>query len=138
MFVLDTTVVSEAFKANANAGVVLWMDSFVAQSYVSAMTKAELLLGLAAMTDGKRKASLNNVLEAFFDRLKTPILAFGSREAELYAPIVLQRRLLGRPIDEFDAQIAAVARSHGFAVVTRNVRDFENCGVEVINPWEGA
>ncbi|MBZ9853816.1 type II toxin-antitoxin system VapC family toxin [Mesorhizobium sp. CA13] len=138
MFVLDTNVVSETFKPLPDAGVAAWMDSPSAiRSYITAMTKAELLLGLAYMPDGKRKAALGSVIGAFFTTwLKTPVLAFGDREAEAYAEIVSRRRFLGRPIREFDAQIASVARSRGFAVVTRNVADFADCGVNIVNPWE--
>lgn len=116
------------------------MDSPSAiRSHITAMTKAELLLGLAYMPDGKRKAALGSVIGAFFTTwLKTPVLAFGDREAEAYAEIVSRRRFLGRPIREFDAQIASVARSRGFAVVTRNVADFADCGVKIVNPWEAA
>jgi toxin FitB len=140
MFVLDTNVVSETFKPLPDAGVAAWMDSPSAiRSYITAMTKAELLLGLAYMPDGKRKAALGSVIGAFFTTwLKTPVLAFGDREAEAYAEIVSRRRFLGRPIREFDAQIASVARSRGFAVVTRNVADFADCGVNIVNPWEAA
>ncbi len=140
MFVLDTNVISEIFKPVPDAGVAAWMDSsFSIRSYVTAMTKAELLLGLANMQDGKRKAALGDVIGAFFTTLlKTPVLAFGDREAEAYAEIVSKRRFLGHPIHEFDAQIASVARSHGFAVVTRNVADFADCGINIVNPWEVA
>ncbi|MBZ9964349.1 type II toxin-antitoxin system VapC family toxin [Mesorhizobium sp. BR1-1-2] len=140
MFVLDTNVVSETFKPLPDAGVAAWMDSPSAiRSHITAMTKAELLLGLAYMPDGKRKTALGSVIGAFFTTwLKTPVLAFGDREAEAYAEIVSRRRFLGRPIREFDAQIASVARSRGFAVVTRNVADFADCGVKIVNPWEAA
>ncbi|MBZ9996612.1 type II toxin-antitoxin system VapC family toxin [Mesorhizobium sp. BH1-1-4] len=140
MFVLDTNVISEIFKPIPDAGVAAWMDSsFSIHSYLTAMTKAELLLGLASMPGGKRKAALGDVIGAFFAIwLKTPVLAFGDREAEIYAEIVSKRRFLGHPIHEFDAQIASVARSHGFTVVTRNVADFADCGINIVNPWEAA
>ena len=94
--------------------------------------------GCALMPDGKRKQLLGDIMQTFFDeRLKTPVLAFGDREAVAYRRTRAHvRRRRGLTIGEFDAQIAAIARSHGFAVATRNVRDFEHCGVEIINPWE--
>ncbi|TPI34302.1 type II toxin-antitoxin system VapC family toxin [Mesorhizobium sp. B3-1-9] len=140
MFVLDTNVISETFKPQPDAGVAAWMESsFGRRSYVTAMTKAELLVVLANMPDGKRKAALGSVIGAFFTmKLKTPVLAFGDREAEAYAEIVSKRRVLGHPIREFDAQIASVALCRSFAVVTRNVADFVDCGINIVNPWEGA
>jgi predicted nucleic acid-binding protein len=137
MFVLDTNVISETFKPVPDAGVAAWTDAVPPlQAHITAPGKAELLSGLAIMPHGRRKAALGAVIEAFFTRwLKTEVLPFGSREAEAYAEIMAQRRRAGRPVKEFDAQIAAIARVRGFAVVTRNVRDFEHCGVEIINPW---
>ncbi|HNB47181.1 MAG TPA: VapC toxin family PIN domain ribonuclease, partial [Burkholderiaceae bacterium] len=63
------------------------------------------------------------------------LLPFDSPAAMAYAEIVAARRAAGRPISQFDAQIAAIAFSRNVAVVTRNVADFEGCGVEVVNPW---
>lgn len=138
MFVLDTNVISETFKSSPDVGVASWMEGSIAErTYVTALTKAELLVGLGRMPEGRRKAGLGEVIGAFFGTwLKTPVLSFGSREAEFYAKIVTHRRGRGLPVGEFDAQIAAIARSHGFAVVTRNVADFAHSGVEIVNPWE--
>ena len=68
--------------------------------------------------------------------LRTAVLEFGSLEAEHYAEIASERRIAGRPISLSDAQIAAVARARGLSLATRNVRDFEGCGIEVVNPWD--
>ena len=64
------------------------------------------------------------------------ILPFDSRAAIAYATVSAARRRAGRPISTADAQIAALARSHGATLATRNLRDFEGCGVEIINPWD--
>ena len=64
------------------------------------------------------------------------VLPFGSEAARTYAQIAAQRRRLGRPISQFDAQIAAIARSVRSPVATRNVSDFEDCGVDVLDPWK--
>jgi predicted nucleic acid-binding protein len=140
MFILDTNIISETFRSRPDPNVAAWMGSLVAaEVYVTAPSKAELLVGLAFMPDGRRRAALGTVIETFFLKwLQTPVLAFGSMEAEAYAEMVAGRRRLGRPISAFDAQIAAIARIRDFAVVTRNVRDFEHCGIEVINPWNPA
>lgn len=137
VFVLDTNVISETFKPVPDADVATWIDSVPPlQAHITAPSKAELLSGLAIMPYGRRKMAFGAVIEAFFSRwLKTEILPFGSQEAEAYAEIIAQRRQVGRPIKEFDAQIAAIARVRRFTVVTRNVRDFEHCGIEIVNPW---
>lgn len=140
MFVLDTNVISESFRPQPDPRVVAWMGAAMpSKVFVTAPSKAELLVGLAYMPDGRRKAEFGLVIGAFFDHwLKTAILPFGTLEAESYAEIVAHRRRVGRPVTEFDAQIAAIAKTRGFAVVTRNVADFEHCGIEIVNPWVGA
>jgi len=140
MFVLDTNVISESFRPRPDPGVAAWMSAVIPENiFVTSPSKAELLLGLAYMPAGRRKAEFGLVIGAFFSRwLKTPVLPFGTLEAEAYAGIVADRRRIGRPVAQFDAQIAAITKTRGFAIVTRNVRDFEHCGVEIINPWEAA
>ena len=78
------------------------------------------------------RATASKKIFALFD---ARILTFDSAAAACYAEIVAERRRLGRPIDDFDAQIAGIARSRGFAVATRNVADFEGMGLSIIDPW---
>ena len=137
MIVVDTNVLSEVMKPVADRQVAVWLRRQpVDRIHITAITKAELLYGLALMPDGKRKEALAQTIQIFFaERVTNPILGFTDRDALPYAKISARRRKLGRPVKELDGQIAAIALSHGFAVATRNVRDFEHCGVEVINPW---
>jgi len=139
MYVLDTNVVSEIFRPVPDPSVEAWLEaSEPSKLYVTAITKAESLTGLARMPEGRRKQLLHAAIYAFFEkRMKTPVLAFDSREAEYFAEIVAGRYRRGLPIGEFDAQIAAIARSYAFAIVTRNVADFEHCGIDIIDPWAG-
>lgn len=140
MYILDTNVVSEIFRAIPDKNVEAWLEaSEPSKLYVTAITKAESLTGLVRMPEGRRKQFLHAAMHAFFENhMKTPVLAFDSREAEYFAEIVAGRYRRGLPIGAFDAQIAAIARSYAFAVVTRNVADFEHCGISVVNPWEEA
>lgn len=138
MIILDTNVISETFRPAPDKGVGEWLRRQPkSRVFVTSVNKAELLAGLALMPDGKRKQALAEVISAFFDeRLITPVLAFDEAAALQYARIFAQRRKSGRPIAEMDCQIAAIALTHGHAVATRNVYHFENCGMDVINPWE--
>jgi predicted nucleic acid-binding protein len=140
MFVLDTNVISESFRPRPDPGVAVWMDTAIPENiFVTAPSKAELLVGLAYMPEGRRKADFGSVIGAFFSNwLKTPVLSFGTLEAETYARIVADRRRMGRPVAQFDAQIAAITKTRGFSIVTRNVRDFEHCGIQIIDPWSGS
>jgi toxin FitB len=137
MLLLDTNVVSEAFRTQRHPAVQAWFDTTSRDElYLSSITKAELLFGLAIMPAGKRKVELAGIIWRFLaEEMRTGVLEFGSVEAEHYAEIAASRRGSGRPISQSDAQIAAIARAGGFALVTRNVGDFEDCGIDIINPW---
>jgi predicted nucleic acid-binding protein len=138
MVILDTNVISEIFRPAPDEGVGGWLrEQPPDQVFVTSVNKAELLTGLALMQDGKRKRALADSIELFFEeRLTTPVLGFEEAVAVQYARIFSQRRQAGRPISEMDCEIAAIALTHGYALATRNVLDFENCGIALINPWE--
>lgn len=138
MFILDTNVISETFAPKPSAEMTTWMDAHRRESYwVTTISRAELLLGVLVLPEGSRRQKLFDFVDEFFrSTIRNEILPFGKEEADVFASLVVQRRRIGRPIGEFDAQIAAIARVRGFALVTRNVRDFEHCSVEIINPWD--
>ena len=137
MIVFDTNVISEFMKDNPNQMVLDWFDAQSTNDlFVTTVTEAEILTGIALLPDGRRK---NNLLE-FADNIFTSlfigrILVFDSNAANIYAEIFAQRYAAGRPISQADCQIAAIARSHEAAVATRNITDFEGIDVELINPW---
>lgn len=86
---------------------------------------------------GKRRRGIEAAAQAMFaEEFAGHILGFGSDAALPYAHIAADRRRAGRPISNFDAQIAAIARSAGAVIATRHVADFSECRVEVVNPWE--
>ena len=137
MIVLDTNVVSELMKAAPDESVRDWIAAQPATSlYTTSITQAEILHGIALLPPGKRRDALEAAAEAMFrDDFAGRILPFGSDAARPYARIAAERRRAGRPISHFDAQIAAIARSTGATVVTRDVAGYDGCGVDVINPW---
>jgi hypothetical protein len=138
MILLDTNVISEVFRAQPDAKVSSWLAAVpIEDLFISSVTKAELLYGLALLPDGKRKRDLANVIQDFLEeRIENSIVSFDGQAAVAYARIAADRRRAGHVIRELDAQIAAIALACGFAVATRNVSDFEGCGVEIVNPWE--
>ena len=136
---LDTNVLSELLRANPDTAVLAWFAAQPANSlFVSAATQAEMLLGARLLAVGKRRQHLEQSLEAMFDEdFAGRLLPFDARAASEYASLSAARRKAGRPISQFDAQIAAIASSHRLALATRNVSDFEGCELTVTNPWSG-
>ena len=137
MIILDTNVLSELMKANPATSVVEWAASQPASRlFITAVTQGEILYGIGLLPNGKRRDRIAHAAKAMFaEDFNDRILSFNSDAAASYAVIAVARRRKGRPISQFDAQIAAIARSSGAAVATRNMVDFEGCGIELVNPW---
>ena len=138
MILLDTNVVSELMKSAPAEAVVGWTAAQPASSlYTTSITQAEIFHGIMLLPSGKRRRAIEDAAQAMFsEEFDGRILAFGSEAALPYARIAADRRRAGRPISGFDAQIAAIARTVGAMIATRNVADFSDCGVEVVNPWD--
>jgi predicted nucleic acid-binding protein len=137
VIVLDTNVVSEIIRPEPNARVLRWLRAHPYSSVsTTTITRGELLYGVQLLPDGKRKAALrDDVLSFFASRMAGPVLSFDSDASDAYAEIYAKRRKAGKPNSPLDAMIAAIARSRGSAAATRNIKDFCNCGIDVINPW---
>ncbi len=104
--------------------------------FITTITVAEILYGIELLPVGKRRDKLNFEAEATFTQdFGGRILGFDEVAARRFALLASSRRKTGRPIAEFDAQIAAIAHIHGAALATRNTADFEGCGIRLVNPW---
>lgn len=137
MIVLDTNVISEPFKPKPDAAVLDWLDAQEPETlYITSVTIAELLAGVYKMPAGRRRAelsfSIENQIASIFDRR---ILHFDMLAAEAFGPMNASAFAVGNPIAFADCAIAAMASAHGFALATRNVRDFKGTGVKIFNPW---
>ena len=137
MLVLDTNVASELMRPEPTAAVAIWIaERDAKEMFLTAVSEAELLYGIAIMPPGRRRDMLAAAMTRWLDLgFSERILPFDSAAARAYAQIASERRLAGRPIGEADCQIAAISRSRGAVLVTRNVRDFEGAGLEIIDPW---
>jgi toxin FitB len=137
MILVDTNVVAEMMRASPKPAVVAWLNDQEAKAlFLSAITIAEIAFGLRILPQGRRRLLLEQgfervLAEAFAGR----ILAFDEAAAHRYGELMGRRKEIGRPLKTLDGQIASIARANGFAVATRNVRDFIECGVEVLNPF---
>lgn len=140
MILLDTNVVSEVMKTQPAEAVVAWLNAQDSERlYVSAVTIGEITYGLRILPDGKRRSGLRERFERFvvlaFDQR---VLAYDESAARVYGELMGDRKELGLPMSVPDGQIAAIARLNHMAVATRNVLDFEHCGIDVLNPFEAA
>ncbi len=139
MFLIDTNVISELMRATPAPSVLSWFSNQDPSTlYLSAVTEAELRTGIAILPAGQRREGLRAALDATIaEDFEGRILPFDTDAAKTYAEIASMRRAAGRPIADADCQIAAIARAAGAVVATRNLRDFEGCGVDLVNPWGG-
>ncbi len=139
MIVLDTNVLSEMMRAQRDRTFVRWIlatDS--SELFTTTVAQAEILFGLALLPDGRRRALLAAAIKQMFaEDFAGRILPFDSASAEEYAALAAQRRNLGRPMAPFDAQIAAIVRSRKAVLATRNIKDFLDCDVRLVDPWDG-
>ncbi len=137
MILLDTNVLSEAMRPDPNPAVRTWLDAQAAETlFLSSVTVAELLFGVAALPAGKRRDHLAAVIDAMLDLFGSRILPFDAAAARHYADIAVKARAAGRGLPTPDGYIAAIAAAHGFAVASRDTSAFEAAGLHVIDPWK--
>ena len=137
MILLDTNVISEAIKPDSHPTVRAWLDAQAAETlFLPSITIAELLFGIGALPDGRRKsilaARIDGLLEAFTGR----ILPFDTSAARRYADLAVKARAAGKGFPTPDGYIAAIAAAHDFALASRDTSAFKAAGLTVIDPWE--
>lgn len=140
MIILDTNVISETMRPAPDVKVTTWLDAQATRDvYTTAITEAEIFNGIALMPIGKRSKALLVAAERIFEKeLAGRVLPFDRVAARFFALIFSSRKIRGKPIKPLDAQIASVVRAHNASLATRNTRDFEGCGIHLINPWHAA
>lgn len=137
MLIVDTNVLAEPMRPAPAESVAQWFDRQpLDRLAITAVTVGEILYGLDRLPDGRRKADLTARFVAVVRRaFSTRVLAFDDAAAAAYARIRGDRDRAGRPISVNDAMIAGIARSRGATVATRNLVDFEQCGIAILDPW---
>ena len=137
MIILDTNVLSELLRPEPAKQVERWLSAQDGSKvYFTTVGEAELRHGVAILPAGKRRNVLTTAIEGLLDEdFRDRVLPFDRAAARAYATIAAARRAAGRPISQFDCQIAAIARAHKATVATRNNSDYEGCGVELVDPW---
>lgn len=136
MILLDTNVISEAMKPQPHRGVRDWLDAQAAETlYLSSVTLAELMFGVGALPNGKRKDNLAAAVEGVLELFAARILPFDTEAARRYGDLAVKARTAGKGFPTPDGYIAAIAAAHGFAVASRDPSAFKAAGLTVIDPW---
>lgn len=137
MLVADTNVLSELMRPRPSAAVFAWTQASHRQPiYTTAISRAEILLGISVLPTGKKRRALaEQAARLFEDDFAGLVLPFDTSAADAFARIFALRRRLGRPIQLLDAQIAGIVAANQATLVTRDVADFAGCGFDVLNPW---
>lgn len=136
MVLLDTNIISEAMKPQPHPSVRGWLDAQSAETlFLSSVTVAELLFGIGALPDGKRKDNLAAALDGVMDLFGPRILPFDANAARRYADLAIKARSAGKGFPTSDGYIAAIAAAHGFTVASRDTSAFSAAGLTVIDPW---
>jgi hypothetical protein len=139
MYLLDTNILSAWAKPKANAGVRAWLSGVAEDAtYLSVATLVELRYGIDVLPTGKRKRALQAWLTADLrQRFEDRVLPVTPDIAERCGALQALARSRGRALHAMDGLIAATALAHRLRLVTRNTRDFDGYGIELINPWSG-
>jgi hypothetical protein len=139
MIILDTNVVSELMRPEPDDRVRQWVSGRRADELgTTAITVAEISHGIERLPDGRRKAALLSAATDLFASFGDLVQPFDARAAAWFGPVMVRRAGLGLPIEGFDAQIASICRARGADLATRNVKDFLETGVDIIDPWSAA
>lgn len=137
-YLLDTAFLSELPKRQPSPGVVAWLGTVREdEMFTSVFVVGELQRGIARLADPARARFFDEWLtHAVRERFGDRTLPFDERAAMAWGGMVGRAELQGVTLPPIDSLIAATALVHGLTVVTRNTRDFERCGVPVVNPWD--
>lgn len=140
LFLLDTNVLSEALKPSPAPRVVAWLDERFPESAVSTITLFELAAGVALLRRGQRRDTLETAVARMTRRFADRVYAFDTAAAEAAARLLATARAAGLSLHQLpsklaDLQIAGTAAAYGLTLATRDVKDFEGLGLELVNPW---
>ncbi|MDR2896549.1 MAG: type II toxin-antitoxin system VapC family toxin [Propionibacteriaceae bacterium] len=138
MIILDTNVISEPLRAHPAPSVAAWAQTLADKRVcTTAVTVGELAYGIARLPEGRRKQGLAAGVAAALTALGPGgVIPYDNTAAELVGAIIIEREHAGHPIQQADAQIAAICRATGATLATRNTPDFEGLGLVIINPWD--
>lgn len=134
--ILDTNVLSELARPTPDARMSAWLrEQPATQLATTTINVAEILAGIALLPEGARRDDIQSRMQRGLHALGARIHGFDQAAAAAYGPIIAARQRVGRPLRGFDGLIVAIAAARGLRIATRNVDDFGDCGVVIVNPW---
>ncbi|MGJ0533368.1 MAG: type II toxin-antitoxin system VapC family toxin [Methylocystis sp.] len=138
MILLDTNIVSEMMKPTGDGNVRRWMDSYSELDFfIATPVIAELRFGLALLPEGRNKEALTRACDTIEAEIFAGrIFTFDQRAAHAFARLRAKRQALGKPLNVMDALVASIASAHAMTLATRNVADFVDLDIAVVNPFE--
>jgi len=138
MLILDTNILAEVIKPSPDPKIGIWLGAQPRDDlYTTSLAQAEILYGVERLPPGKRRSDLLTAVVEIFAFFDKRILSFDPDAARAYPQIILNRKMMGQEIRPADAMLAAITRSRGAMLATRNTGEFSGCGIRVVNPWEG-
>ena len=136
MIVVDTNVLSEFMRPSPDERVAAWLTGIDSdQLGITAITFMEITYGIARLPAGRRKSATSEVWSTLQTAWTGAVLVLGQAESVAAGEALARRAAIGRPLTAPDAQIAGICLVHGASLATRNVRDFEGLGIDLIDPW---
>ena len=135
MIVLDTNVISELMRPRPDPAVLTWLDRRAGDCMLSTIVIFEVRVGICNLPSGRRRDELMGSFERIIARFGPRVIAFDRASAEMAAELAAASESQGRVMSTGDAQIAGSAAVYGLTLVTRNLKDFATCGIDVVNPW---
>lgn len=135
MIVLDTNVLSEPLRKYPDSRAMAWLGGLSESASITSITAAEILSGVGLLPRGKRRDGLRNAVEGLLSEFADRVLPFDLGAARRYAEVREVRANAGHPLSVEDGMIAAICASRGMRLATRNTKDFEGLGLNLIDPW---
>ena len=132
---LETDVLSESLRTRPDPRVLAWLSTVSGEVGLTSISVGEILTGVRRLPTGRRRDGLLAEVERSFGIYAAQVLPYDEPAARVYAAMQESRRVTGHPLSVEDGMIAAICRSRGLALATRNTKDFHGLGLELVDPW---
>ncbi|MEO5922608.1 MAG: type II toxin-antitoxin system VapC family toxin [Bryobacteraceae bacterium] len=137
MLILDTQILAEVIRLSPDPKIGAWLGTQPRDDlYTTSLAQADILYNVERLPPGKRRSDLLSAVAEIFAFFDKRVLPFDPDAARAYPQIILNRKMMGQPIEPANAMLAAITRSRGATLATRNTEQFSGCGIRVVNPWE--